>query len=81
MDTLTGAPANERARLEEEASEARMAGVLVAVAQKALAEAEQIANRGALSPARPATRGAIAAAKTAADDAQRAINAELEATR
>ncbi len=74
-------PSRRRRTTSIERMEVGEAGGILGVGQKALRQAEALVARGTRSKLRPATRAAVVRACEAADDAQRAINAEMEASR
>lgn len=69
-----------RSRLIEIQEIQQAAGIL-GVAQKAIEHADELAQRGSKTMGRALTRQCIREARRAADEAQRAINAEIEANR
>lgn len=81
-DVQSRAPERSRRRTGAvETMEITEAGGILGVAQKAIEQAVLLAERGSRTAARPHTREKLRAAKQAADEAQRAINAELSIAR
>lgn len=70
---------SERRNRRIEIMEIREAGGILGVAQKAIEQADHLAQRGSKTMGRALSRQRIREALKAADEAQRAINAELEA--